>query len=87
MGTHTGRSTRMSRAAVLRDVSSRSCRDTPCPGHVEANAEFQLTSEGVRQRLKSRDDEGSSAADGHAACAGVNSSAPYLWLAHPTEGL
>jgi hypothetical protein len=88
MGTHSGRSTHAPRAALLRVVLSRICRDTPCPGHVEANAEFQLTSEGVRQRLTSLDRGGSiSAAGGDAACAGANSSSPYLWLAHPTEGL
>ena len=64
------------------------CRHTPCVGNVEGNAEFQLTSEGVRQRPRSQSEglRSSSSSEEHPGCSPPNSSAPYLWLAHPTEG-
>jgi hypothetical protein len=73
----------------------------PCAGNVEPNAEFQLTSEGVRERSRQNEgyrssSSGSSSSSGGGGggveeeedptCAPLNSSAPYLWLAHPTEG-
>jgi hypothetical protein len=63
-------------------------RHMPCSGNVEPNAEFQLTSEGVRQRLRSQseDQQSSRSSEDGIPCAPANCSAPYLWLAHPTEG-
>ena len=95
MGTHSGRCVSRAFGKFVCGVVTifGGSRFTPCAGNVEPNAEFQLTSEGVRERPQLQKEgrrisssSSSSSLEKNISCAPLNSSAPYLWLAHPTEG-